>query len=451
MSPADSRRIWIIGAIIALLTLTTLVAVQARQRVIKKQFSAHPRDTNDFDRWMRMVPAFLHQHVNYVNDLFPTAPNNLVILAPFTWVSPANAQFIWVYCKLIFVVAIFWFAMNMLQGTGVQLHPAILALILATWFWPIIGDMQEGQINLLMLLPLAAGLWAAGKQTRPMDYLAGFMIGLAICIKVTPLIFIPYFIYRRRWKVALATVLGVCTWFVIMPSMVFGPVQALTWIIEWIRIMITPYVVHGTVRITEGESIPSFVTRLLRHVPAFKDFHHGAWQKYYVNVVNLPAALVDWLVRFILLAIVGAMAWWGRKPIKNYRGQQYLKECGCVTAFMLWASAWTWVPHYVTLIFALFAAGMIASDLTYPEKTRRLATWALILAAVLMLFTSDIVKIFGPEAPNYSRTFDPVLLLSAVIVFAIMRSPRKDAPAIDPARVAAVPAQPPLIGDDGNK
>ena len=66
------------------------------------------------------------------------------------------------------------------------------------------------------------------------------------------------------------------------------------------------------------------------------------------------------------------------------------------------------------------AAGLIASDEQAAPAARGRMTLLLILAAILMMLTSDLVKVFGPHASNYSRTYDPVLFTGIILVLGIM-------------------------------
>ena len=78
----------------ALVTLG--VAIQQHYRVTLKLQDPVGGHINDFDRWMLMTPAFVHDHVDYVNDRLPTPPLSLLVLAPFTALSRPAAQFVWV-------------------------------------------------------------------------------------------------------------------------------------------------------------------------------------------------------------------------------------------------------------------------------------------------------------------------------------------------------------------
>ncbi len=420
---AQQVRIFVIAALVAAGILMIILAFQARARQAEKIRTHSTSQVNDFDRWMTMVPQFLHQHVNYVSDSFPTAPVTLMIFAPFTTVSPPAAQFFWACCKYFFVIVIFAACWRMTKNAGVTLSVTALLLILAVWIWPVIIDVQEGQTNLLMLLPLTTGLLVAQMEDRWYSpWLGGLLVSLAICIKVTPLIFLVYFLYRRRWRLSLAIVLGIACWLFIVPALAFGWGQNMLWLRQWTNIMIVPYLKRGHIVYFVGQSVPSYLGRLLRHVPAFH-WHDGARvTPVYINIVNLPGPVVDVLTRVVLGAIALAGAWWMRHKLPTLRSRRYLLEIGCVAAFMLWASERTWVPHYVTLGITLFATAMVFSDPEEPFESQRRAMVALIAAAVLMFFTSDVAKIFGPNGGQIMRTVGVSLWAGVLLVVANVRS-----------------------------
>src|SRR5262245_10688538 len=94
--------------LLVLATLATIViAIQERHRATKIEHTGAPGEyINDFDRWMIMTPAFLHEHADYLSDAMPTPPVTLMIFAPFTALSRGDAQLAWVLVKLPLVCAI---------------------------------------------------------------------------------------------------------------------------------------------------------------------------------------------------------------------------------------------------------------------------------------------------------------------------------------------------------
>jgi len=415
----DFRR-WatIIGWTVAVI-IATACAIQARNREIKDLMLAHPLDINDFNRWLRFLPGFLHGHRKFVNDLWPMPPFTIVLFAPFSLLSFPNAQFVWAFVKPALIATIFYSALGLVRRGGGRIDPLPMALILFIWLFPCIGDIQEGQVNLLMLAPLAVGLWLVGKDTKTGQWLGGLLIGMAVAIKVTPIIFVVYFLWRRRWAAATAIVLGVVFWLFVPLTLFFGMSQAVAWNHQYYDVMIRPYLFHNAVKVPSGESIPSFLYRLLVHSPAFVTYHHGVARSYYVNVTNIAPMAAERVVRIVLTAIGIVGLFWMRRKLPTLKSRRYLMEVGAVAVFMLWAEEWSWVPHYVLFIFPLMAVGMLGSDANQSVAARRRALAALVAAAVLMFLTSDAVKIFGPHASNWSRVADPVLFAGIAVMSAI--------------------------------
>ncbi len=422
-TPAQQRAAAIWTAIIAWSIngiASLVIAIEAWHRQAKDLSLAHPLDINDFNRWLRMLPQFLHQHAAITGNLWPMPPLSILLLSPLSWLSFPAAQFTWVLCKPVMLAIIFYSVLAIVRRGGGKIAPLPMALFLLTWFWPVIGDMQEGQMNLFMLTPLAAGLCLIQREETWSDLLGGLLIALAVAIKVTPLIFIIYLLWRRRWLPAIAMLGGIVFWLFVPLAIFFCLHQSVRWNQEYVRAMIAPYLVKGSIPVASGESLPSFLIRLLAHRSAFITYHHGVARKYYVNVLNLSAPLAQKIVRAVLITIGVVGLIWMRKVLPTFKSRRYIFEIGAVAAFMLWVEAWAWVPHYVTLIFTLMAAGLIAGDTEAAVAVRRRMITLMAVAAVLMAMTSDLVKIFGPHASNYSRTFDPVLFAGMILVLGIM-------------------------------
>lgn len=79
------------------------------------------------------------------------------------------------------------------------------------------SDLQMFQVNsLLLFLSILSLRWL---DRRPM--LAGFALGLAMNIKVFPIVMLPYLMFRRRWRTA-AAMAGSTVLFGLLPAVVIG-------------------------------------------------------------------------------------------------------------------------------------------------------------------------------------------------------------------------------------
>lgn len=129
------------------------------------------------------------------------------------------------------------------------------------------SDLQMFQVNsLLLCLIILALRWL---DRRPA--LAGTALGLAMNIKVFPIIFLPYLLFRRRWKTAFS-MLGSTVLFGLLPSLVIGWKTNLQYLAQssggFLTLLGVQATVHQKAQIKDvtasySVSIPSGMARML--------------------------------------------------------------------------------------------------------------------------------------------------------------------------------------------
>jgi hypothetical protein len=408
---------------LGLVLLTTLiVAIQQHQKAARSVSDGLGGHSNDFDRWMLMTPPLVRDHADYVNDQLPTGPITLLVLAPLSTLSRPNAQVAWVFAKLAFAYLAFGLAAALLARAGIRLTPKAVALIVAGWWLPVIVDMQEGQMNFVAFLPLIAGLLVAQRETARSQALAGLLVALAVAVKVTPVIFIVYFMWRRRWLLSAAALGGLALWLLVVPALAFGWEQNLRWLGQWARIMIFPYVTETKVVYSTTQSFGSLVLRLLTDVPAFETTRSGALTAHYMNLASLDDSTVQWIVRLALMgAGIGGLIW-ARRPLPTLASPRYVIEIGAVAAFMLWFSERTWTHHYISFLLTLAAGAMIVSR-SRSGRSGRGVERAMMLFAATTFFASEAGYVFGLNGVDWVKATGVFLWSSMILAFVIVRHP----------------------------
>ena len=174
VDPVDATRgsrdvqIMLAVGLIALVVITVTSAFRSVHQVHKAQQTAAVLEINDFDRWMQLIPAHLEQRTDLVDERSANTVLDMILLGPFTHLSRAGSAG----------------GVDALQAAdgggdrgGCVWHGAASrrdvecdgggADFFRLGVKPVLGDIQEGQTNLLMLLPLTAGLWlgAGGGET----------------------------------------------------------------------------------------------------------------------------------------------------------------------------------------------------------------------------------------------------------------------------------------------
>jgi hypothetical protein len=90
-------------------------------------------------------------------------------------------------------------------------------------FLPIGHSLMRGQVNLIVLASLCAAM--AG-WIRRQKFRAGLWLALAICIKVIPAFLLIYPLWKRDGRSILGCMVGCFAGLVLIPGLVFGPMQA---------------------------------------------------------------------------------------------------------------------------------------------------------------------------------------------------------------------------------
>src|SRR5262245_4813306 len=158
-----------------------------------------------FVRWREQILQIDEGVKLYDYFHYPNPPIMALMLRPLAELPPVVGALLWFYLKVGMAAAAFWACVRMVQ-TGSRPFPATAkAAALLLCASPLIGDLQHGNINILILFLVIASLYAF---YRGYDWLAGVILALAICCKVTPALFVLYFLWKRQWKLLAACLIG---------------------------------------------------------------------------------------------------------------------------------------------------------------------------------------------------------------------------------------------------
>jgi alpha-1,2-mannosyltransferase len=376
-----SRQLWfLLGMLLLFVVLSVLYTKKALQH------------RGAFDRWSPQLLELddgdkLYKHHNY-----PNPPIMALLLKPLAELpSPAGAL-TWFYLKVgMTLLALAW--VFRLVETPEQPFPAwAKALTVLLSLRLIMSDLSHGNVNLFILFLVVAALYA---YHRKWDLAAGGVLALAIACKVTPALFVPYFLWKRSWKTLAGCAAGLVLFLWVVPGLFLGWEQNARQLQSWTQVMVVPYVVKGVVTSEHNnQSLPGLVYRLTTHSPSFSTYVNDVYTPLlYHNVLDLDPAVARWLVKgcmgLFALLVVGTC----RTPTAPRAGWRLAAEFSLVVLGMLLFSERTWKHHCVTLVlpFAVLSYCLAAS---WADRARR---WLLIaaLAAVVALVTATSTGLFG--------------------------------------------------------
>ncbi len=412
---AVSHKRWFLFGLLALFLILNV------QVLFKVQFSS-AETRSAIARWLPQLEQ-LHDGTDiWRRHNYPNPPIMAVILMPLTYLPAGLGALTWFYVKVaLTALAIYWL-LSLLDRPErpFPLWGKMLAVLLS--LRPIQGDLTHGNVNLFILFLVVACLAAF---TYRRDWLAGLALALAIACKITPALFVPYFLWKRAWKTLAATSVGLALFFFVVPSLQFGWEKNWMYLQSWHHVMVQPFVVEGSITSEhQNQSLPGLAARLLTHAPSFATYVDDRYVPVaYHNLADLDRTVLQWILKGCMGLFALLVLWRCRTPVGDRTDLRLFAEYSVVVLGMLLFSERTWKHHAVTLVvpFAVLAYSLSALDLS--RGRRGAVIGALALASLAMLSTStgflDAHDFIGKTAQVYGAYVWAYLILAAAL-FALL-------------------------------
>jgi hypothetical protein len=380
------------------------------------------RNRSAFLRWREQVLQIDQGTDIYQRFQYPNPPIMALLLRPLASIEPPWAGALgWFALKLAMAALSLWAIFRLIESGGVPFPQWAQALAVLLSLRPIVGDLTHGNVNIFILFLVTSALFAFHRRR---DTLCGLLLALAICCKVTPLLFVPYFAWKRQWRVLAGTAAGMVLFLLLVPSLFIGWAENMSQLQSWTNQMIVPFVRDGVVSSEHpNQSLPGVVHRLLTHSPSFSAYPNGAYTPTeYHNIADIGRDGARWLLRLAQGAFVLSMVLLCRAPRSERGGWRLAAEFAFVLVGMLIFSERTWKHHAVTLAlpFAVLTYALAAQPLKKTWRVGLIAALAssmtLMLAASGLLSTrsADLAQVYGV----YLWAF--LIIMSAVVALLML-------------------------------
>jgi hypothetical protein len=376
---------------------------------------------SDFPRHYEFARRFAAGEFIYNAGLdVPYPPFWALFWAPWTRLSPRGAQL----AAFVVMGAGCLIALSgILLRIGRRVLPAsddrrlvALALALALTARFILRDLVESGPNLLIWSLVWGGVWFYLRGRR---CAGGILVGIATALKMTPALFVPYFLLKREWRIA-AAILATAALLTAAPGLFQAPPvfhqemgmwgrnvwQGMTALDPSATILDAPSAANLSLR----PALARFLQRYPAGHPLYLD-HPG-----FLQFLDLSPRHAGMLVRTAMAALLLVVGWRFRRQASDATPPVVLPlELAAVSALCLLYSPITWNQHAVSLLPAAFLllccsiqwdrvtawmwvatiyyvlfAGLLTRDVTGRPlalffESYHVVTWAILLVVVLVL------------------------------------------------------------------
>ncbi len=411
--------------------LIGLVALLQMSRVV-----AEPR--GDFHlhwRFGRRVAAGMYPYDKNGLDL-PYLPFWAVAHAPLSYLPMHTAQI----CILpVFVLAAFGL-FRVLGRVCERAWPvpdrfvfwgAVLTIFLASRF--LVRDILECGVN-LALVALAWGAVWCWRQRR--DVTGGGLLGLAIALKLTPALFLAWFVWKRQWKIASATLLTAAVLF-LSPLLFIDRADFIdvhrVWWHHASRGLLAENPVVGVLgqESIQNVSLRPALGRFLVHLP---EGHNARFEHPWAfEFLNLSPHTAGWVVRVVLAVLVFSIAWQFRRPVRSRTETVFLWEAAAVSVLILLLSPLTWGQHCVGVIPAVY---FLIREAFYHRRCSRSSLAVLgMFSLFILLFNRGLI---GKQATYLLDSYYMTTWCVAAVLWLVLRSHRQERQAEPEAMILPV-------------
>ncbi len=367
-----------------------------------------------FVRWRPQVLSFV-QGVNiFDKQMFPNPPIFPITVYPIMALPESVGAMTWfaLKCALATLAALMCFRMAKNQEDA--LSPWVVAITLALAFRTIESDLHHANNNIIILALIVSSLhfWRKG-----WDVPAGLLMALAISFKVTPGLFIPYFMYKRSWKMVASILFGMVLFVFVVPSVFIGWSFNMQCLASWWKRILNPFISEGVASRQEmNQSLVGVMFRLWTPSPQGGRYDPELQLE---PLYPLAHRTVEYLVKGFQLAFVALLALFCRTNAKRRLDPRLLGEFSLVVLTMLIVSERSWKHHFVTLLLPYAYLVYRCFDPTIGVKAKRVLVGALVLATLLMATTSSEIGgwFYGGEGHSLAQWFG-MFLWGAVVLYA---------------------------------
>lgn len=300
---------------------------------------------------------------------------------------------------------------------------AVLAVLLLIPL--VLRDLDECGLQLLLLFFLTSGgyaLWR-GRSTK-----AGFWLATAATFKATPLICLPFLVWKRQWKAAAWMAVFAVLW-AAAPALFLGWQGMIDGHQRWLRRArdvsaartAYPDLQQFEAPKPQNLSLQAMLARYLEHYPPGHPLHleHPAFRQF----LDLDPQTAYRTVKGLTLAIAIALAWRFRRRFGPLHTQaDFAPEWAVVCAFCALVAPLCWKQHLVVILPAMFLT-LRAALIAGPASRVRWALIGVIAAEVLLARHAIGGREFSIVLMSYKLDTMAVLLLVCLALTIAPRGP----------------------------
>jgi len=342
---------------------------------------------------------------------FRYAPLFALMMSGLAWMDEDYADTVWYILNFCLLIISFILLKKLIIPNELHFRRFfilyVLTILAVLRF--ILHNLDSGQTNILMLASMLIGLYYI---SRKQELLGGAALAFSIMIKYTPLIFIPYFIIRRKFKLSLIIALFIVI-YLALPAFFTGFKTNLLYVKGLI-----PYLTNSTIldKMTildpKNQSLLSFFHRIFTRCVMY--FYAPVMPFQSLNVkegaINLIFTLSAFALYLAILYVPKRIRL--NKKTSFFNHLDYAALFICAALFNLNA----WMPNYIFLAYAYFL--LIFYLMQHKPKD---ITVSIFMISSFILNIATIKVTLGKTLSYKLHFYSPFTISALIILFLLLK------------------------------
>ena len=393
------------------LLIISLIIIACIGSIYGHTLRAPKRGYSDFHCFYVAGKRILNQENIYViKDKtaaeFRYAPIFAVLMSGLALMEEGKADTLWHIINLYLLVILFILMKKMVTLDKLDYRAGLLlyGLTFLGVMRFILNNLNTGQSNILMMSGIIIGLYYISKKN---EVLGGSILAFSMTIKYTPLIFIPYFLLRRKIKLSLVILASLAV-YLLLPSLFIGSKTNISYLKNMVSFLTNSTILEKTTILDpKNQSLLSLFHRLFSYRALLNHFHIPPMpfqslklSDASINLIFISAATVIYLIALY-------------RPRKIYLSESaynnidYALLLICVALFNLNA----WMHNYILLTPGYFVLAYYLIKIGFKDK--------LVLTLCLFSYLLNImtIKSILGETLTYKIYFYSPFTISGMLVF----------------------------------
>ena len=376
----------------------------------------------DFDLHRSFGKAFLEgDNLYWIGYLYPYMPIGAMYFSPLALVERNLGLFLRYSVAVCTLVISLVLLKRMVESryhikASKGLIPGVITVVLILQF--LLYDLDDGGPQLILTGMLIAGIYFVWKGSQKIGAL---WFGLAIALKVSPALFVPFFMWKRMWRLACYTIIAALIW-ILLPVVWMGSSNWWTYQKIWIETAVGSAVgINTAITLDNVERVRNQALRpaLMRYLMTYPEDHPiRKDDPAYTPLLDLSPGIAHSIGIVAVMALITLFCWHTRHPYRGPLDPEWLKECSGVMIITLLISPMAWIQHLPWLLpgVYLIIAAIVMKKHIDP-------TTLVVLSGYVLLTVILNYEVIGKRNFQVLLSYHPFTIAMLLILGILLFSP----------------------------